>query len=76
MRFSIFRQFLWGYVKAHDNTYEPASVEVLEDNIGTFIGDILWEMLERVCRNWTKQMEHLKLNSGQHLHEIFYEGQL
>ena len=43
--------FLWGYVKAHSNTDNPASTDA-EDNI-----EIPAEMLERVCPNWTKRMD-------------------
>ena len=28
------------------------------------------EMLERVCQNWTKRIDHLGRSRGQRLHEI------
>ena len=58
--------FLWGYVKAHVYTDKPASIEALEDNITVFILEKPAEMLERVCQNWTKQIDHLRRNRDQH----------
>ena len=51
---------LWGYVKAHVCTGKLASSDALEDNIEAFIREIPAEMLERVCQNWTKRMDHSK----------------
>ena len=65
--------FLWCYVKAHVCTDKPASIDVLEDNIEAFIREISAEILEKVCQNWTKRMNHLKRSRGQHLHEIIYK---
>ena len=73
MRFNAFRLFLWGYVKAHVYTYKPVSIDALEDNIAACIREINSEMLERVCQNWTKWMDHLKRNRAQHLHEIIFK---
>ena len=61
---------LWGYVKAHIYTDKPASIDALADNIEVFIREIPAEMLQRVCHNWTKRMDHLKRSRRQHLHEI------
>ena len=58
--------FSWDCVKAYVYTDKPASIDALEDNIEAFIRKIRAEMLERVCQNWTKRMEHLKRNRGQH----------
>jgi len=52
--------FLWGYVKAHVYTDKPASIDALDDNIEAFLREIPAEMLERVCQNWTKRMDHLR----------------
>ena len=65
--------FLWGSVKAHVYTDKPASIDVLEDNIEAFIRQIPTEMLERVCQNWTKRIDHLRRSRGQHLHEIIFK---
>ena len=61
--------FLWIYVKAHIYTGKPVSIDALEDNIEAFIHKIPVEMLERVCRNWTKRRDHLRRSRGQYLHE-------
>ena len=50
--------FLWGFVKAYAYTDKPASYDALEDKIVAFIHEIPAEMLERVCPNWTKRMDH------------------
>ena len=62
--------FLWGYVKAHVNTDKRAAIDALEDNIEAFVREISAEMLERVCKNWIKRMDHLRRRHGQHLREI------
>ena len=49
---------------------KPTSDDALEDNIEALICEIAVEMLERVCKNWTKLMDHLK---AQHLHEIIFK---
>ena len=49
---------LWGYVKAHVYRDKPASIDALEDNIEAFIREIPAEMLERVCQNCNKRMDH------------------
>ena len=51
--------FLWGYVKAHVYKDKPASIDSLEDNIEAYIREIRAGMLEGVCQNWTKRMDHL-----------------
>ena len=56
--------FLWGYVKAYVYTDRPASIDALEDNIEAFIRAIPAKMLERVCQNWTKRMDHLRPLQG------------
>ena len=56
---TLIDHFLWGYDK-------PASFDALEDNIEAFIREILAKMLERVCHNWTKRMDYLRCNRGQH----------
>ena len=63
--------FLYGYVKAYVYTDKLASIVALEDNIETLIREIPAEMLERVCQNWTKRMDHLSRRS--HLHEIIFK---
>ena len=63
--------FLLGYVKANVYTDKPASIDVLEDNMEAFIREISGDILERVCQNLTKRMDHLKCSCGQELHEIF-----
>ena len=72
-RFNALDYFLWDYVKAHVYTDKPASIDALEDNIEAFIREIPAEMLERVCQNWTKRMDHLKRSRGQHFHEIIFK---
>ena len=52
---------------------QPASIDALEHNIEAFIREVPAEMLERVCQNWTKWMDHLKRSRGQHLHEITFK---
>ena len=64
--------FLWGYIKADVYTDKPC-IDAMEDNIEAFIREIPVEMLERVCQNWTKRMDHLKRSRGQHLHEIIFK---
>ena len=70
MRFNALRLFLLGLFKAHIYTVKPTSIDALEDNIEAFIRDILGEVMERVCQNWTKRMEPLRLSRGLYLHEI------
>ena len=53
--------FLWGYVKALVYTDKPNSIEIPA------------EMLERVCQNWTKRMDHLRRSHGQLLYEIIFK---
>ena len=65
--------FLWSYGKAHCCTDKSASIDALEDSIGEFIAEMPAEMLERVCRNIIKRMEHLRRSRGQHLYEIIFE---
>ena len=65
--------FLCGYVKAHVYTHMPASIDALEENIEAFIREIPAEMLETECQHWTKRMDHLRRNHGQHLHEIIFK---
>ena len=65
--------FLWVYVKGDVYTGKPASIDALEDNIEAFIREIRAEMLERLCQNWTKRMDHLKRSRVQHLHDIFFK---
>ena len=36
------------------------AIDTLEDNIEVFFRKIPAEMLEGVCQNWTKQMDHLR----------------
>ena len=60
------------YVKAHVYTDKLASIDALEDNIAAFIRKIPAEMLERVCHNWTKRMDHLKRSHGHYLYTIFF----
>ena len=65
--------FLWGYVKTHAYADKPVSIDALEDNIEALIRAILAEILERVCQNWTKQIEYLRHSHGQHLYEIIFK---
>ena len=65
--------FLWGYVTAHVYTDKPASIDALEDNIEAFIREIPAEMLERVCQNLTKRLDHFKRSRAQHLLEIIFK---
>ena len=62
--------FLWGCVKANVYIDKPNSIDALADNIEAFMSEIPSEMLERV---WTKRMDHLKRNRGQHLREIMFK---
>ena len=48
-------------------------IDALEDKIEAIIPEIPAEMLERVCQNLTKRMDHMKRSRGQHLHEIFFK---
>ena len=64
---------LWGYVKAHVYTDKPASIDTLEENIEAFICEIPAEMLERVCQNRTKRMDHLRRSHSQQLHETIFK---
>ena len=43
----------------------PGSIDALED-----ILELPAEMLERVCQNWTKGMDHLRRSRGQNLHDF------
>ena len=70
MRLNAFRLL---FAEAHVYTDKSASIDALEDNIEAFIREIPAEMLEIVCQNWTKRMEHLKCNRGQHLHAIIFK---
>ena len=65
--------FLWSYVKGHVYTDKPTSIGALIDIIEAFVCEISAEMLERVCQNSTKQMDHLRRNRGQPLHEIIFK---
>ena len=65
--------FLWGNVKAYVYTDKLISIYALEDNIEAFIRKIPAEMLERVCPNWTKRMDHLRRSCGPDLHRIFFK---
>ena len=56
--------FLWGYVKAQVYTDKPVSIDALAEKTEAFIHEILAEMLEIVCQNWTKRMANLKRSSG------------
>ena len=49
------------------------SIDALEDSIEAFIRVITAEILEKVCQNWTYQMDHSRRSSGQHLHEIIFK---
>ena len=60
-------------VKAHVYTDKPASIDASEDNIELHIPEIPAEMLERVCQNCTKPLDHLKRSRGQYLHEIIFK---
>ena len=51
-----------------------ASIDGIEDNIEAFIREIPVEMLERVCQNWTKRMDHFKRRRGQNLLEIIFKN--
>ena len=62
-----------GYVKAHGYANKPASIDALEDNIDAIIREISAVMLERVCQNWTKRMDHLGRSRGHYLHEIIFK---
>ena len=64
---------LWTIIRAHVYTDKPASIDALEDNIEAFIREIPAEMLERVCQNWTKRLDHLKRGRGQYLHERIFK---
>ena len=57
-----FRLFLWGHVKTHVNW-----------RIEAFIREIPAKILERIYRNWTKRMGHLRRSCGQHLHKIIFK---
>ena len=46
------------------------AIDELEDNVEAFIRETPAEILERVCQNWTKRMDHLRRCRGQPLHEI------
>lgn len=59
------------YIKANDSPVGPASIETLKDNIEGLIREIAVEMLEKVCQNWSKQMDHLRRSRVQNLHDIF-----
>ena len=65
--------FLWGNVKTHVYTDKTASIDAFDYNIEAFIRDIPPEMLERVCQNWTKLMDHLRRSRDLHLHEIIFK---
>ena len=52
---------------------KPASIDALEDNTEAFIREKPAEILERVCTNWTKRMDHLKRSRRQHLHGIIFQ---
>ena len=67
---------MWRYVKAHVYTDKPASIDALADNMEAFISEIPDEMLERVCQNWTKRMDHMKRSRSHHLHEIIFKQHL
>ena len=45
----------------------------ITDNIEAFIREIPAEMLERVWKNLTKRVDHLRRSRGQHLHEIIFK---
>ena len=62
--------FLWGYVKAHVYTDKLASIDAVEDS---GIREISAEILEKVCQNSTKLMDHLRFSRVQHLHEIIFK---
>ena len=53
--------------------FVAAAIDALEDNIEAFICELTAEMLEGVCQNWTKRMQHLKRSRAQHLHEIIFK---
>ena len=38
-----------------------------------YIREIPAEMLESICQNWPKLMDHLSHSHGQHLHEIIFK---
>lgn len=57
-------------VKSKLYTDKFASIGALEDNIEALIREILVKMLERVCLNLTKRMDHLMCSHDQHLHKI------
>ena len=65
--------FLWGDVKTHVYTDKAASIDALEDNTEAFIHEIPVEMLERVCKNWTKRKKQLKRSRSQYSHEIIFK---
>ena len=50
--------FFCGCVNAPVYTDQSASINALEDNIEAFFREIPAEMLESVCENWTKRMDH------------------
>ena len=66
--------FLWGYVKANVYTDKLAAIDALEDNIEDNICELTAEMLERVCPNWTKRMQHLKHSRA--FHEIIFKHEI
>lgn len=67
---------LWVYIKVNVYTDEPASKDILEDNIEAFIREVPTEKLERLCQNWTKRVDHLRPSRDQYLHEIFFKPKI
>ena len=65
--------FLWGYVKWLVHVDKPQSIDALEANITRAINGITVDMLERVLRNWTHRMDHVRASYGQHLNEFIFK---
>lgn len=53
---------LYSIIRAMVFTDEPVLIDVLQDNIETFIRETAAEMLDSVCQNRRKQLDHLTLS--------------
>ncbi|GFW33358.1 transposable element Tc1 transposase [Trichonephila clavipes] len=65
--------FQWSYVKSLVSADKPQTLDHLEDNIRRVIADIRPQMLEKVIKNWTSRLDHIRASHDSHMPEIIFK---